>query len=159
MYSCIVVVGGPQGLLTTGGAVSAPTFRVMADKIITSNIKSNKAINKDSTIVEQPMPIIMASTDVIKNINKKLHIKFDLKEDWDFAMIKTDSTNKRTISQVDFNKKTVPSVKGLLLDDAIYLLENVGLKVVFSGKGKVINQSISAGMPINKGSLIQLYLN
>ena len=74
-------------------------------------------------------------------------------------MIKTDSTNKRTISQVDFNKKTVPSVKGLLLDDAIYLLENVGLKVVFSGKGKVINQSISAGMPINKGSLIQLYLN
>lgn len=159
MYSCIVVVGGPQGMLTTGGAVSAPIFRIMADKIITSNIKSNKAINKDSTIVEQPMPIIMASTDVIKNINKKLHIKFDLKEDWDFAMLKTDSTNKRTISQVDFNKKTVPSVKGLLLDDAIYLLENVGLKVVFSGKGKVINQSISAGMPINKGSLIQLYLN
>lgn len=159
LYSCIVVVGGPQGLLTTGGAVSAPIFRIMADKIITSNIKANKAINKDSTIVNQPMPIITASTSTIKNINKKLHIKFDFKSDWDFAMVKIDSTNKRLITQVDFDNKTIPNVKGLLLDDAIYLLENAGLKVGFTGKGKVVSQSLSVGMPIIKGSYMQLVLN
>jgi cell division protein FtsI (penicillin-binding protein 3) len=159
MYSCIVVVGGPQGLLTTGGAVSAPIFRIMADKIITSNIKSNKAINKDSTIINQPMPIITASADVINNINKKLNIKFDLKEDWDFVMVKTDSSNKKLIAKVDFDKKKIPNVKGLLLDDAIYLLENAGLKVYFTGKGKVVSQSLSAGTSIIKGSSIQLYLN
>ncbi|MFN8282328.1 MAG: penicillin-binding protein [Chitinophagales bacterium] len=159
LYSCIVVVGGPQGMLTTGGAVSAPIFRIMADKIITSNIKSNKAINKDSTINNQPMPVITASIDVLKNINKRTHIKFDFKEDWDFAMLKTDSTNKKKIAKVDFDTNKIPNVKGLLLDDAIYLLENAGLKVGFSGKGKVMSQSLSAGTSIIKGSYIQLTLN
>ena len=55
--------------------------------------------------------------------------------------------------------KVVPNVKGMLLDDAIALLENEGLKVAFFGKGKIITQTIAAGTPIVKGSLIQLYLN
>jgi cell division protein FtsI (penicillin-binding protein 3) len=153
------VIGGPQGALTTGGAVSAPIFRTIADKIMTSNLKPNKAINQDSLIQNKSLPTIIASQNTLKELNKKINLKFDLKEDLEYAILKTDSLNNRTITQIAFNKKTIPNVNGMLLDDAIYLLENIGLKVVFSGKGKVVNQSISAGMPINKGSLIQLYLN
>jgi cell division protein FtsI (penicillin-binding protein 3) len=159
LYSCIVVIGGPQGALTTGGAISAPIFRTIADKIMTSNLKPNKAINQDSLIPNKSLPTIIASQNTIKDLNKKLNINFDLKEDWDYVVLKSDSVNNKSITQKEFSKKSIPNVIGLLLDDAIFLLENAGLKVSFTGKGKVINQSISAGMPINKGSLIQLYLN
>jgi cell division protein FtsI (penicillin-binding protein 3) len=158
-YSCIVVVGGPQGLFTTGGAVSAPVFRAMADKIITSNIKSEKAINKDSTISNQPVPLAIGTKNGINEINNRFKLKFDFKEDWEYASVRSDSSNKFFIGRVETKDKVVPNVKGMLLDDAIALLENEGLKVAFFGKGKIITQTIAAGTPIVKGSLIQLYLN
>ena len=40
--------------------------------------------------------------------------------------------------------------------DAISLLENLGLKVSYIGKGKVTEQSLSAGEKLIKGSTIIL---
>ncbi|HNY56164.1 MAG TPA: PASTA domain-containing protein, partial [Chitinophagales bacterium] len=159
LYSCIVVVGGPQGALTTGGAISAPIFKTMADKIITSNIQSNKAINKDSTILNKPLPMLIGTKEEVSEFNKRFNIKFDFKEDWEYAFVKSDSSRKIGVGKLDMDQNTVPSVKGMLLDDAIFLLENKGLKVSFFGKGKVAGQSIPAGRQIVKGSLIQLVLN
>jgi cell division protein FtsI (penicillin-binding protein 3) len=159
LYSCIVVIGGPQGLFTTGGAVSAPVFRTMADKIITSNIKGNKAINKDSTIANKPLPFLKGTKEEVNEFNKRFNVKFDFKEDWEYAFVKSDSFGKIGIGKIDIEDATVPNVRGMLLDDAVYVLENKGLKVSFIGKGKVAGQSIPAGSQIIKGSLIQLVLN
>lgn len=159
LYSCIVVVGGPQGLLTTGGAISAPIFKTMADKIITSNILSNKAINKDSTIVNKPLPFLIGTKEEVNEFNKRFNIRFDFKEDWEYAFVKSDSLRKIGIGKIDMEQKMVPDVRGMLLDDAIFLLENKGLKVSFYGKGKIAGQSVSAGSQIVKGSYIQLVLN
>ncbi|HNI32234.1 MAG TPA: penicillin-binding protein [Chitinophagales bacterium] len=159
LYSCIVVVGGPQGALTTGGAISAPIFRTMADKIITSNIIANQSINKDSTIANQPIPYFVGTPDDVNAINKRFKIKFDFKEDWDYAFVKSNSSNKIGIGKIDVTQHTVPNVYGMLLDDAIYLLENKGIKVTFSGTGKVKQQSQTAGTPVIKGSVIHLILN
>jgi cell division protein FtsI (penicillin-binding protein 3) len=159
LYSCIVVIGGPQGLFTTGGAVSAPVFRTMADKIITSNIKGNKAINKDSTIANKPLPFLKGTKEEVNEFNKRFNVKFDFKEDWEYAFVKSDSFGKIGIGKIDIEDATVPNVRGMLLDDAVYVLENKGLKVSFIGKGKVAGQSIPAGSQIIKGSSIQLVLN
>ncbi len=159
LYSCIVVVGGPQGLLTTGGAVSAPTFRVMADKIITSNIKVNKAINKDSSIADKPFPFMMGTTEAVTEFNKRFKLKFDFNEADEYAFVRSDSSNKIKVGKIDVSANTIPNVRGMLLDDAISLLENKGLKVLFSGKGKVISQSQVPGSSIFKGSLVMLTLN
>src|SRR5208283_4365631 len=53
----------------------------------------------------------------------------------------------------------VPDVTGMGLKDAIYMLENEGLKVIVSGKGKVATQSIAPGSIIIKGSVIDLSLS
>jgi cell division protein FtsI (penicillin-binding protein 3) len=45
------------------------------------------------------------------------------------------------------------------LKDALYVLETSGINVQVNGKGKVINQSITAGTPVIKGQSIVLYLN
>ncbi len=159
LYSCIVVIGGPQGLFTTGGVVSAPIFRTMADKIITSNIQSNIAINKDTLIPNKPIPYISSTANNVQALMQRFKLKFDFKEDWEYALLKSDSTNKKTISKINEQANVVPNVRGMLLDDAVSLLENEGLKVIFSGKGKVATQSITPGSQIIKGNSIQLYLN
>jgi len=53
----------------------------------------------------------------------------------------------------------VPDVRGMSGMDAISLLENIGLKVQFSGTGKVNYQSIKNGKKISKGAIIILKLS
>ena len=50
----------------------------------------------------------------------------------------------------------MPNLYGMNLMDAIYLLENAGLKVSFSGSGHVINQSIKKGKNIETNKEIKL---
>jgi cell division protein FtsI (penicillin-binding protein 3) len=52
-----------------------------------------------------------------------------------------------------------PNVVGMGLKDAVYLLENKGLKVAANGKGKVMNQSVTAGTNFKKGQTIAIVLN
>ena len=52
-----------------------------------------------------------------------------------------------------------PNVVGMGLKDAVYLLENKGLKVAANGRGKVMNQSLAAGTNFKKGQTILLALN
>jgi cell division protein FtsI (penicillin-binding protein 3) len=58
----------------------------------------------------------------------------------------------------DVKKGIVPDVRGMGLRDALYLLENEGLKVRFTGKGKVRKQSIKYGTPSQKGAEIVIEL-
>ncbi|HNK40967.1 MAG TPA: PASTA domain-containing protein, partial [Flavobacteriales bacterium] len=52
----------------------------------------------------------------------------------------------------------VPNVVGMGLKDAIYLLENRGLRVRISGTGMVRRQSIMPGSRLVKGSAITIEL-
>ena len=54
---------------------------------------------------------------------------------------------------------TTPNVTGMGLKDAVYLAENMGLKVVATGRGRVISQSIIPGTNFKKGQTITLFLN
>jgi len=53
----------------------------------------------------------------------------------------------------------LPNVSGMGLKDAVNLLENMGLKVSITGRGRVVNQSITAGSSIKKGQTISIFLN
>ena len=58
-----------------------------------------------------------------------------------------------TITAIEFGDSRVPDVRGMALSDALYLLENCGLKVTHTGSGMVKSQSIPAGRDINKSDL------
>ena len=49
-------------------------------------------------------------------------------------------------------------VVGMGLNDAIYMLESRGLRVHFSGKGMIRQQSIPAGRKIQAGQTVSLTL-
>lgn len=56
-------------------------------------------------------------------------------------------------------KTIMPKVVGMSGMDAIAILENMGLKVQFSGLGKVVEQSIPRGEKVKKGNIVHLKLS
>ena len=54
--------------------------------------------------------------------------------------------------------KNVPNVRGLTVKDALFLLEEKGLKVKIKGKGRVVNQSLRPGSKVIKGKQIEIIL-
>ncbi len=53
----------------------------------------------------------------------------------------------------------VPDVRGLGLRDALFILENAGLKVKTYGRGKVKKQSLPVGRSYKKGERIVIQLS
>ena len=72
---------------------------------------------------------------------------------------------KQEVLYREFEKKSqgnttvVPNVKGMAGMDAVSLLENLGLKVKFTGVGKVKKQSINPGVTFKKNQIITIELS
>jgi cell division protein FtsI (penicillin-binding protein 3) len=62
--------------------------------------------------------------------------------------------NKQTIA-----RQVMPDLKGMGLKDALYLLENMNMKVFVKGRGRVVSQSIHAGVNYSKNQPITIQLN
>jgi len=53
----------------------------------------------------------------------------------------------------------MPDIRGVGLKDALFLLENRKMKVVFHGRGKVTGQSIEPGTYVSNHQTVILELN
>ena len=58
----------------------------------------------------------------------------------------------------DLKNGFIPDLKGMGIQDVLFLLENSGLKVHFSGKGTIKKQSLKKGKRFKNGSEIILEL-
>lgn len=159
VYSCIVVIKNkPHAVRHFGGAVAAPVFREIADKLY--------AERKD----DQPGYIANKATDSnyyrwsgytadAKDIFKEMKISFQDSSDADQWSYMYNNNYTPTLNALAVADNIVPDLKGMGLKDAIYLLENMKLKVQAKGSGKIMNQSPAAGTVFNKGQTITLELN
>jgi cell division protein FtsI (penicillin-binding protein 3) len=158
-YSCIVVVYKPREGGIYGGDVAGPIFREIADKCFNSMIELHDPLNKG------PRPVLYESRLPNYEIGRKVDIRIVLDylnmdyygdPDTDMAVLAASSDSlflqNRNLSEVK-----VPSVVGMGLRDAIFVLENRGLKVKTDGVGRVTRQSILPGTTIN-GQTITLIL-
>jgi cell division protein FtsI (penicillin-binding protein 3) len=161
-YSMIVVIDSPKGLAVFGGDVSAPVFKEIADKIFATDLDINK-INQSkilpAVVPGAQFPYVAAGKgEELQGIFDylKLPFKSPSAEDW----VAAASTNGASVqlNQVETEKALVPNVAGMSLRDALFLLENKGLKVNFFGKGRVRVQSISPGTPLTPNATIDLVL-
>ena len=59
---------------------------------------------------------------------------------------------------VGYEVQFVPNVVGMGLQDAIYILENQGMRVKVFGYGTVKRQSIQAGAPVKSNPYITIEL-
>ena len=92
--------------------------------------------------------------EVLRNLN--VRYKRTVDDNW---VATRESGDTIRLSGVKLEKGLVPDVRGMSLRDAIYLLENYGLSVRFSGKGRVLRQSPEHGARYFEGSTVSLEMN
>jgi hypothetical protein len=156
-YSCIVVVNNPTKGVYYGGAIAAPVFKEIADKVYATQLEIHQEKKLTTSKISIPF-VASANQKELYTIYASLNLPFQTNNP-DAEYI----TGVKTDSLVKYNAKTivphgVPDVQGMGVREATYLLEKSGVKVKISGKGKVVSQSIIAGTPITKGQIITLTL-
>lgn len=70
----------------------------------------------------------------------------------------TDTARKADEAVPATDKNVVPDVTGMGARDAVYAMHAAGAKVKVKGAGKVVSQSIAAGVTIKKGVTVELVL-
>ena len=160
---CVVIRTKPHSAAYYGGAIAAPVFRMVADKIFSENMGAwggpLDSLAKTNTGAMPAKAATARGYQVMMNaLGRRAPIQTDymntLMEMW------TDSTTRRiAIQPKKIYRNIVPDVTGLGLKDAVYLLESSGLQVQILGKGKVHLQSLPAGTRVNKGQNITLQLS
>tara|TARA_B110000483_G_scaffold132883_1_gene158935 strand:+ start:326 stop:2419 length:2094 start_codon:yes stop_codon:yes gene_type:complete len=156
VYSCIVVVQGPTKNIF-GSVVSGTVFKEIADKVYAQEFQKENIVLKD-TLNRYPysrsgdkMSFLVASENMripVEDLTNKSNKWISTRTGKDAIKI----INKKT------QKGLVPNVVGMGLIDATYMLEKFGLFVQPVGSGIVREQSIKAGLRINKGQKIILQL-
>lgn len=161
-YSCIVAIQKP-GLPASGGLMAGSVFSKIAERVFAKHLAQDLKEAKDSTsilIPEVKSGDVSAAHYVLNRIQVNSagisEESSDGKPVWGNV---TCNPDKVLFSKKEINNKLVPSVIGMGAKDAVYLLENMGLKARISGVGKVKSQSIPAGNTLRKGQTIQLRLN
>lgn len=158
-YSCIVVVNAPSNSVYYGNLVAGPVFKEIADKVYATNLdlqknqllanneKHTPAFSKNGSW--EDLQIILRQMGMVSEVSGSV-------EDW-VITASTDSTiNIRNLS---IQEKLVPNVVEMGLKDAVFLLENAGMKVIVRGWGKVRSQSIPPGSVISSGMRIVLEMS
>ncbi|MBQ5784941.1 MAG: PASTA domain-containing protein, partial [Alistipes sp.] len=82
-------------------------------------------------------------------------VSFTDREGWGVA--RADTLRNINVKTIEDNS-LMPNVVGMGLKDALYILESRGLRVQFSGKGSVRQQSIPVGAKISAGASVSLTL-
>lgn len=162
-YSCIVVIYNPKIGSYYGGAVAAPVFAEIANKIYATDLDLQTPINDDNfnyaTIVDIPYAKSGYKDDfdcVLQFLGVPKQYYSDLSSDW------VATQKKETF--IEYKNRDVitglmPNVVGMGARDALSLLENHGLKVNIVGCGRVVQQSIQAGARVKAGEKISLQMN
>ena len=162
-YTCFVMVNAPSKGIYYGGAVAGPVFKEIADKVYANSHN----LHGDIKLVlnyNNPTPTTVKAArkqhleTILKTLGKKINHNDTVEEqgsEWSQAIINNQQVQ---ITPKNINKNTMPDVTGMGLKDAIYLLENNGIKVEVLGVGRVKEQSITAGTLISKGAKVTIKL-
>jgi cell division protein FtsI (penicillin-binding protein 3) len=159
-YSCIVVIKNkPFAKKIYGAAVAGPVFKEIADKLNAVNAGETsgvtvKNIKKDSTGF-----YYAGETNDVRKVLETMEMPYrdsSGKSSWSSMYA---SNYKPVINQKAVSRSSVPNVKGLGLKDALYVLENMNLKVMAKGRGRVVSQSVTPGSAFARNQTILIELN
>jgi cell division protein FtsI (penicillin-binding protein 3) len=157
-YTCFVGIRKPKGS-PSGGGMSGMVFKNIAEEVYAKNVRlAPSACFADSTGTRIPQ-VKNGMYDKLATVLTGLGVSFNLSNAgsrWVKAV--THDTNIE-LTKNNVAEDIVPDVNGMGARDALFLLEKLGLKVGLTGSGRVTGQSVAAGSPVVKGSLIRIQLN
>jgi cell division protein FtsI (penicillin-binding protein 3) len=156
-YSIIAVVYAPSSGFFYGGAVAAPIFKEVADKIYANRLDMHKIYETDSTVIALPFAKAGHHKD-LSTVLANLNIEADFSNAAPLWNSIQQSEKELMVKARKMENGLVPNVMGMGVRDALYLLENSGMTVRVNGRGLVTKQSITPGTRIMKGQQIVIEL-
>ena len=139
-YSCIVCIV-KRGLPASGGGQAGPVFSEISQYIMSKGVYRAPSEAADTTSVFTP-EVASGDHEATRSLVKEMGL--------DTKQIGESQPDTTSIDQV-------PDVRGMGASEAVYKLQERGLKVKLNGCGLVHEQSLPAGSPA-KGKTITLTL-
>ncbi len=157
-YSCIVVVDSPKGFRKEGSNTAAPVFREISDKVYSRDLSLHKDAKLKKPSENGVFPQIKGGNqEELQSLCNEFGISAHSGNHAEYVRTAVRDNSVRFVSK-KMQDGLVPNVLGLRLKDALYVLENQGLKVTFTGSGRVAKQSQKSGIKALRGSEIKLEL-
>lgn len=160
-YSAIVVLYTNKTRANFyGGSWAAPVFKQISDRIFVNNPQWGEPVKGDGKSTPSYAKVLSGNSEEIKKIAKQIpstKVNFALPGEW--VNIEKDSLERVVARELREVADSVPSVLNMGLKDALYLLENKGYRVKFSGKGRVITQNPLPGSGLEKNGIINIELS
>ena len=158
LYSCIVVVNAPSNGVYYGNVVAGTVFKEISDRVYATRFyRDHDALNSQdvSPLAPEAGNGYRADIDVVLR-SLKVQYRRTSSDEW---VATRESGDTIRLSSVRLNEGLVPDVRGMSLRDAVFLLENSGLRVKYNGKGRVRRQSPEHGSRYFEGSVVSLEMN
>lgn len=159
-YTCIVVIKtqahAPKHF---GGQLAAPVFKEVALKLF-----ATKVLQKRGTTVPVTPDSLRYNyagyapgmKEVLQSVGVRAVRDSATVGDW--ARLDA-SFNGAVAKPIAVEKKRIPDLRNMTLRDALYVLENMNVKVVAKGRGKVLLQDIAPGTEVTRNQTVTLLLN
>lgn len=157
-YSCIVVIKTkPHAPLHYGGQLAAPVFKEIATKLYAQYVQGRKTM-PFIIIPDSSQYNYAGYTPDLRKVFEELkvpHMDSSKANGWSLVY---NNNYKPVVKSEPVSRKVMPDVRNMTLKDALYLLENMDLKVLIKGRGKVVAQDILPGTPV-KNQTVTILLN
>lgn len=161
-YTMAVVIQNSQESKKIYGAdVSGTVFKEISDRIYGSYLSTKQYTTVN--IPDSNLYNYFGMKNELSSIFTSLNMPYTDSGSsgfWRSIQLKNNSGILNTpLISTSTSGSVTPNVVGMGLKDAVYLLENMGLTVTATGRGRVMNQSLMAGTNFNKKQNIALLLN
>ncbi|MEO6832866.1 MAG: penicillin-binding transpeptidase domain-containing protein [Chitinophagaceae bacterium] len=158
---CVAIRTKPHSSSYYGGTLAAPVFRMISDKIFASGMGTWKTpLDSIARTIKKTFNGRQATEASYKEVLAGLGLKGNDQHlnSSEIVQATTDSTQALALLRKPIMRGTVPDVSGMSLRDAVYLLEQQGMRVLVEGRGSVRSQSVAAGAAVVKGQEIMIQL-
>ncbi|MCB0772244.1 MAG: transpeptidase family protein [Flavobacteriales bacterium] len=158
-YTCIIVVSSPSMRGVYGNVVAGPVFREIADKIYSNRLEMQTQLAQADTVFRTPVSFGGNRADLLTVFDGlKIPVQVEGEGEW----ARTEASDSVVVvsprAVAGQGAGIMPNVLGMGLRDALYILENQGLRVRLSGSGLVKKQWPAPGTRSMKGATVTLEL-
>ncbi len=158
LYSCIVVVNSPSNGVYFGNVVAGTVFKEISDRVYATRFFRDYVPENKKDIKPTAPEAGNGYRSDINEVLRNLDVRYRRTSDNDWVATR-ESGDTISLAEVKIQNGLVPDVRGMSLRDAVYLLENSGLRVKYSGKGRVLRQSPEHGARYYDGTVVSLEMN
>lgn len=155
----VVIQNSKESKLVYGADVSGTVFKEISDRIYGRFLSSKKFITPSADTTQYNYYGMKNEWSSIFSTLKLPYKDSATGGYWRSTSIKNNTAVLNTPVYTTTASAIIPAVIGMGLKDAVYLMENKGLKVTATGRGRVLSQSLTAGTTFKKGQVITLFLN